>query len=152
MNEIRYGACAVIYRGEKGEKKYLVFHRVLNWTGWELLKGGYDDKPISLAAKEKELMRELWEEAGLEYSDYEIEKMLDAKLEFNLQPKAASELGHKRAYYDAFLVKTFTSKVHFKNNHVIEHDAYKWLTLKEAISTLTFENQKIILKNLAINF
>lgn len=146
MNEIRYGACAVIYSEEKGEKKYLVFHRVLNWTGWELLKGGYDDKPVSIAAKENELMRELWEEAGLEHSDFKIEKMLNVKLDFNLQPKAASELGHKRAHYDVFLVKAFTSNVHFRNNDVIEHDEYKWLPFREAVDTLTFENQKEILK------
>lgn len=137
----RYGCCAIIYHGDK----YLVFHRVLNWTGWELLKGGYDAKPKTIAAKEKELMRELWEEAGLECSDYKIEKMLRKKLKFTLQPKAASKLGHRKAHFDVFLVKIFTDKIHFKNNHVVEHDDYKWLSLKSAIETLTFGNQKEIL-------
>ncbi len=146
MNETRYGACAIIYNDLGKERKYLIFHRILNWTGWELLKGGYDDKPTSLASKEKELMRELWEEAGLEHSEYKIEKILNSKLEFEIKPP--SKWGHTKAHYDVFLVKAFTDKIHFKNNHVQEHDNYKWLTLKQAIETLTFENQKEILKKI----
>ena len=148
MIETRLGCCAIIYHENKGEKKYLILHRVLNWTGWELLKGGYDEKPTTLAHKEKELMRELWEEAGLTHNDYKIEKMLQPKLEFTLQPKTANELGHRKAHYDVFLVKTFTDKIHFKNNEVTEHDAYEWLPLREATEKLTFENQKQILKQL----
>lgn len=146
MNEIRYGACAIIYNDLGKERKYLIFHRVLNWTGWELLKGGYDQNPTTTASKEKELMRELHEEAGLNHNDYKIEKMLESKLEFTLQPKAANELGHRKAHYDVFLVKAFTDKIHFKNNHVQEHDEYKWLPLSEATKILTFENQKQILR------
>ena len=37
------GVTAVIFSEKNGERFFLILHRVLNWKGWEFVKGGIDE-------------------------------------------------------------------------------------------------------------
>ena len=127
----------VIFDGEK----FLLLHRILNWTGWEYVKGGIDEGE----SPEEAIKRELFEETGI--SKYDLIGVLDNFIFFDSVRKANSHLTN-------FLVRVpNTAKITFNNQETnsdgelaIEHDKFKWFFPKEAIEALTHDNQKETLK------
>ena len=127
----------VIFDGEK----FLLLHRILNWTGWEYVKGGIDEGE----SPEEAIKRELFEETGI--SKYDLIGVLDNFIFFDSVRKANSHLTN-------FLVRVpNTAKITFTNQETngdgeraIEHDKFKWVFPKDAIEALTHQNQKDTLK------
>lgn len=127
---------AVIYDIENGEPYFLVFHRILNWRGWELHKGTLEDSETP----EKALRREIREETGL--TKLKIVKSLGVSFYFN----------RKRCkVVDVFLVRaSMNNKVDLSKNPCKEHDGYLWVNRNAAIRKLTWSNAKKIVKNINI--
>ena len=127
----------VIFDGEK----FLLLHRILNWTGWEYVKGGIDEGE----SPEEAIKRELFEETGI--SKYDLIGTLDNFIFFDSVRKANSHLTN-------FIVRVpNTAKINFNNQEangegeqIVEHDQFKWFFPKEAIEALTHDNQKETLK------
>ncbi|MBS3061982.1 MAG: NUDIX domain-containing protein [Candidatus Diapherotrites archaeon] len=129
----RFGVLAIIYRLDSvsGEPLFLIMHRKLNWSGWELLKGGIEPNE----SEENALRREIFEESGLK--KIEIIKHLDTNMVYwDRNRKIQNELS-------VFLVKTDEEEsVSFSNNIVKEHDGFEWLSGSEAIRKLKFSDTK----------
>ena len=70
------GIAAIIFAEKNGERYFLLLHRVLNWTGWEFVKGRLDEGEER--QEEKALLREIEEETGLK--QLKIVKKLEEKL------------------------------------------------------------------------
>ncbi len=129
------GIVAVIFRENDGTLEFLIFHRILNWSGWELLKGSIDEGEKT----EDALKREIFEEAGLK--KIEIVKRLPLTLRF------FDKIRKCKREMQSFLVKAHAAeKVSFENNDAAEHDAFEWALAETAIKKLTHKEQKNILK------
>lgn len=116
--------------------KYLLLRRKLHWRGWEFPKGGIEHgEPQMLAA-----VRELKEETG---NDSLALKKFNVFGRYVYDKKTARERGHAGQDYVLFAaeIKGKTIKLDKK-----EHSAYKWVSYKEALKTLTWPNQKKCLK------
>jgi 8-oxo-dGTP pyrophosphatase MutT (NUDIX family) len=134
----RKGVCAIVYKGNK----FLIFHRIQNWTGWEFLKGG-----IKNESEINCLKRELKEETG--NTKY---KITEAPYRYKYKWKKSYIKDNKRftgADVRVFLVK-FIGNKKVKVDKT-EHDNFKWVTKQEVFKYLTYNNQKrafrYILKN-----
>lgn len=126
--DTKRGALTVIYRETKGGKEFLLLHRILNWIGWEPVKGGIE-KGETL---EETAKRETLEETGL--SGIKLIKKLDKKLEW--------ESGGKLYSHTVFIAKA-SGKEEVKLEGS-EHDSFEWLPEKEAIKRLNHKETKEI--------
>ncbi len=126
----------------------LVLHRVHNWTGWEVAKGGIDGK----YSEKKCLKNELWEELNLEKKDYTIIGKSNCFLTYNYPLSYQRKWNVKSAKFRGWLVLAKKRKISFKNNSVKEHNDYKWMPLKKALKKLTFANQRKAVKSVAKQF
>jgi 8-oxo-dGTP pyrophosphatase MutT (NUDIX family) len=131
----------VVFDGER----FLLLHRLLNWSGWEFPKGGVEFKESELDA----VARELFEETGIK--KFEVLTKID---EFDFYDGAKK----KNSLISNYLVKVSSnSKVTLNNAHVldgkiiIEHDDFKWFFPKDSIVKLRHKNSKETIKK-AINF
>ncbi len=123
---------AVIYALEKEKKKYLVLHRKLRWSGWELMKETME----SGESYEETLRRGIKEETGVTKINIEKEKKV------NILMNKDAEIVY------AYLVRvSATEKIDIA--HEQEHDDYQWATKEEALKLLAYENTKKLLKELA---
>ena len=140
----RRGVFAVVL---DGKNNVLVVRRVLNWRGWELPKGGCDGK-----TERETLEEELWEEVGLAKKDYKVIRKSKAVLEFKFGKKYGKKHSYTHARFTGWLVKSKTRRVSLKHNVVQEHDAFKWVTWKEAMKLFKFSNQVQTMKEIAKEF
>ena len=131
----------VVFDGER----FLLLHRKLNWFGWEFPKGAIEDSEDVYKAIE----RELFEETGLK--KYKVTGRIDGFEYFD-------EKRNLNSFIKNYLIHVSSnSKVKINNPHeldgeiVEEHDDFKWFHPKEAVETLTHQNQKDTLKK-AIEF
>ena len=126
------GVTGIIYAEKGGKRIYLVLHRVLNWTGWEFVKGGVE----GTESFDEAVKREIHEEAG-------IENVTIVPGFFRLMHW---ESGETRYDYKVFLVKTeYTDKI-ILNEEFVEHNAFKWSDEKEVLKLLTHEDNKRIFR------
>lgn len=119
---------AIIYKEEKGKKKFLILHRKLNWVGWELMKETMEEGE----SFEETLRRGIKEEIGVEKITIEDEKKVDIEL-------SAGKI--------IYLYKVKISpqeKIDITKEK--EHDAYKWVSQEEAEKLLTYKNAVDMLK------
>lgn len=130
------GIVAAVFARADGQRKFLVLHRVLNWTGWEMPKGSVEGKEkFSDAAK-----RELFEETGLR--NIVSVKKLRAVMRFFDPIRNCNREMH------GFVVEVSApEKISFANNPAQEHDAFEWLDSEPAMKKLTHAEQKKILKS-----
>ncbi len=124
---------AVVFLRRK-DPKFLILHRIKNWIGWELLKGGVKDGEKVL----KCLKREIKEEAGAKKFKIIGKTRYYIKYKF---PKGFVKDEH--IYHGAkgfvFLVELFSKKIKVDKS---EHDRYLWVSKDEAMEILTHKNHK----------
>lgn len=122
---------AVIYKERQGKKSYLILHRTLHWSGWELLKETIEKKE----SYEETLRRGIKEEIGV--IKIKIEKRKSKRIVFNKEAEIVY----------IFLVRISPEeKIDITKEQ--EHDRYKWATKKEALELLYYNNAKEVLKEL----
>lgn len=124
---------AVVFLRRKNPQS-LILHRVKNWSGWELVKGGVKDGENEL----KCLKREIKEETGAKKFEIIVKTRHFIKYKF---PKGFVKDNH--LFFGAkgyvFLVELFSKKVKIDKS---EHDRYLWVSRDEAMEILTHKNHK----------
>lgn len=131
------GAEAVVFSVVDNEKKFLLLHRILNWTGWEFVKGGLAKNEDS----KKAILREIKEETGI----------TNARIVKKLQEKKEWSAGDMKYEYDVFLVETeFTEEINLEQE-IKEHDEFKWCSEQEALKLLTYGKSKETLRELLVD-
>ncbi|MDO8625826.1 MAG: NUDIX domain-containing protein [Candidatus Diapherotrites archaeon] len=133
----RFGVLAILFRFDASafSPLFLVMHRKLNWSGWELLKGGIEPNE----SEETALKREIFEESGLQ--KVEIVKHLDTNMVYwDSAHRIENELS-------VYLVRADPSEtVSFAHNVVQEHDDFAWLSETDAIKKLKFSDTKRLIR------
>lgn len=124
----KLGVKAIIFADMDGERVFLLMHRVLNWSGWEFVKGGMEEGEDPVAA----IKREISEEAG-------IVSILSIT---GLQEKNQWQAGGMNYVYDAFAVEVPHIPEIKLADHIVEHDDFKWCSAETALGLLTYENDK----------
>lgn len=114
--------------------EFLILHRVKNWRGWELSKGGLKDNETELRC----LKREIREETGAER--FEIISKTRHFIKYNF-PKGFVKDNH--IFFGAkgyvHVVELFSKRVKVDRS---EHDRYMWVNKDEAMEILTHKNHK----------
>lgn len=114
--------------------QFLILHRIKNWNGWELVKGGLKDGETEI----KCLKREIKEETGAKKFEIIVKTRHFIKYKF---PKGFVKDNH--IFYGAkgyvFLVELFSKKAKVDKT---EHDRYLWVSRDEALEILTHKNHK----------
>jgi 8-oxo-dGTP pyrophosphatase MutT (NUDIX family) len=136
---------AIIYDVKNNKPYFLILHRKLRWKGWELLKGGIEEKENP----RETIKREIFEETRLK--NYKIQKTFNKRIIFFGKDKENVKKKAKYIIQKVFLVKTnMKNKIIINKNEVKEHDNYKWVDKETAIKMLTFDNAKKLIKNLKL--
>lgn len=133
----KYGVTGVIFDLKENQFYFLLMHRVLNWKGWEFVKGGIDKNETP----EEAILREIEEETGL--VKVNIISRLNKKVSW-----ASKKIKYE---YVPFLIKAETGEKISLEQEIIEHDSYRWATKEQAENLLTHEDNKKTLKE-AVQF
>ena len=114
--------------------QFLILHRIKNWKGWELPKGGLRESET----ESKCLEREIREETGTK--KYEIIAKTRHFIKYKF-PKGFLKDTH--IYFGArgyvYLVELFSKRVKIDRS---EHNKYLWVSKNEAMEILTHKNHK----------
>jgi len=131
---VRKCITAVIY--DKMDKPYfLILKRKLRWNGWEFVKGGLEQGET----EEDALKREILEETGLQKFKI-IKKIEDIKKEF-------IGVNNKLNIHSIYLIEaSMNIPIHLPNGRDAEHSTYLWAESDSAMSKLTWDNDKEILR------
>ncbi len=129
---VKHGVTGVIFDDRKGGRFFLILHRVLNWTGWEFVKGGIDGNE----SPENAVLREISEETGLE----------KVKLISQLPEKVSWTAKGTKYVYVPFILKGNMEDPIDLLQEIIEHDDYKWVEEKNVESFLTHNDNKKIFR------
>lgn len=125
----KHGVMCVIFAERAGARQFLLLHRVLNWSGWEFVKGGIDKGETA----EEAGRREIKEEAGLK------------KLELIGALEGKHGWDAKGAHYD-YSVLLFRAdmgeKVKLQAYPVKEHDKFGWVAQGKVRGMLEYENTR----------
>jgi len=121
-------------------EKFLLLHRVLNWSGWEYPKGGIDLGEEAIGT----IGRELLEETGI--PKYELVGLVD-------EYKFDDRVHNRDVFMQTYLVRVSSNtRINFDNQpkengeKLIEHDDFKWCFPEEAVKLLTHNNSKRSMK------
>jgi len=128
----KHGVTAIIYDEREDKRYFLILHRVLNWTGWEFLKGGIDEDELP----EQALLREIEEESSLS----------QVKIISNMPQKFTWIAKDTKYVYTPFVLKGNMDEPVNLEQEIIEHDAFKWAEESEVESFLTHNDNKRIFK------
>ena len=128
--QIRKGVAAIIFKSED-VPLFLVLRRVLNWKGWEFVKGS-----IKNEKEESAILREIKEETSLE--KVEIVHKFPEKMEYEHPTGFRQSFDFSGSSHTVFLVELLDGDIKLSS----EHNAFRWLQYKEARKILTFENQR----------
>ena len=127
----------VVYALEEEKPLYLLLHRKLHWSGWELPKGGIEKGETELKAVKRELKEETHLKPLKIINFHKKGKYLyDAKT----KKDRIEFIGQTWSLY---AVKTKKRKIIYDKK---EHKGFAWLDYKKAINILTWLNQKECLK------
>ena len=128
---------AIIYDIKDNEPYFLILHRILRWSGWEILK-----ETMEPGEKiEETLLRGINEETGLK--NFEIIKNLDKTEKWQVD-------GIDYEIIATFLIKADMNEEISLKQEIIEHDGYEWANKETVISKLTYLETKELIKQLTI--
>ncbi|MCK4474003.1 NUDIX domain-containing protein [Candidatus Parcubacteria bacterium] len=129
-------AGAVIFRKEKDKIYYLLLHYPSSVKAmkdyWGFCKGHIEKEEQEL----KTAKREIQEETGIKSMKFIKGFKEQMKYFFKFEKKSIFKI------VSFYLVETKTKEISIS----FEHIGYKWLSYKEALKQLTFENAKQLLK------
>ena len=124
--------------------QFLILHRIKNWKGWELPKGGLKEGE----SESKCLKREIKEETGTKRY-----KIITKTKHFIKYRFSKGFLKDNHIFYGAkgyvYLVELFSKKIKIDRG---EHDRFLWVNKEEALELLTHKNHKIALKFVLKNY
>jgi len=142
MIKFRKTIFAVIFIKD-GKPKFLIFHRIKNWRGWEFLKGGLKGNETELQC----LKREMAEETGAKKYRISVTKY---KIKFKWSKTYVKDQQNFQGVDGRFfIVQLFSKKVKIDKS---EHDKFKWVDEKSALKYLTYLNLKNALKYVLKNY
>ena len=127
----------IIYDIKDGKPHFLILHRILRWNGWEILKETIEPGENF----EQTLKRGIKEETGLE--NFEIIKDLNKTEKWEKD-------GAEYEIVATFLVKADMDEKISLKQEIIEHDGCEWVDKETAISKLTYQETKELIKHLTI--
>lgn len=128
----RKGIFIVTYKIEKNKIKYLILKRKLHWKGYEFPKGGIE----KFEFPSRTVRRELFEETGLvpkKIKNHHVKGFWNYKKEMNDRPGLVGQT------WKLFSVLVEGDKIKIDKK---EHSGFEWLSYKNALKKLTYENQK----------
>jgi len=130
--QVKHGVTGVIFDERGGKRYFLIMHRVLNWRGWEFVKGGIDGSEEPQQA----VLREIEEETGL------------GKISLiSVLPQKVSWTSKDTKYmYTPFVLKGDMDEPLDLQQEIIEHDDYRWVEEAEVERLLTHNDNKKILR------
>lgn len=120
---------AVIYDIKDGKPHFLILHRILRWSGWEILKETIAQGETPLEA----LKRGIKEETQLK--NFEITCNLKKMEKWQKH-------GVDYEIVATFLVKADIDEKISLKQEIIEHDGYEWVDKETAIERLTWPETK----------
>lgn len=126
---------AVIYRMQEDIPQFLIMHRILHWSGWELVKG----TPEKKESPRQTILREIKEETKLK--DVKIVKSWKKRILFTGE-------GGRYEITDLFLVKAAGNGKVKIDQKIQEHDGYLWVTKEQALKMLTYPNARKVLEGI----
>ena len=131
MNE-KFGVTGIIFDEKGGARHFLLLQRVLNWRGWEFVKGGIegDEKP------EAAVLREISEETGLD----------NVKMVCALPEKFSWTAKDTKYIYTPFILRASMAEEIDIMQEIIEHDGFRWVLQAEVENMLTHEDNKRIFR------
>ncbi|XP_060526034.1 bis(5'-nucleosyl)-tetraphosphatase [asymmetrical] [Cylas formicarius] len=121
----------VIFRRKAAAVEYLLLQTSYGIHHWTPPKGHVDPGETELVTA----FRETWEEAGLEKTDLKIFQDCAKILHYNVNNKP------KTVHY--WLAELINPNADVKLSH--EHQAYKWLPLKEACDCVGYKDMQDVL-------
>lgn len=126
---------------KKGKNQYGILRRDKNWTGWEIPKGHLEYGSVKAT-----VFLELCEEAGVIPTDIIDIEPIETNLVFDYK----QEGGKIRSDFESFLVIVDEdTELSVKNNPHEEHEEAKFVTRKEALDLLKYEEQKKLLTSVS---
>ena len=128
---------AIIYDINADEPYFLIFHRILRWNGWEILKETIEPGENF----EQTLKRGIKEETGLD--NFEIIKDLN-------KTESWKKDGIDYGIAATFLVKANMDEKISLKQEIIEHDNYEWVDKETAVAKLTHNETKELINNVEI--
>jgi 8-oxo-dGTP pyrophosphatase MutT (NUDIX family) len=137
MKKFRKYIFAVAFIKDK-KLKFLIFHRIKNWRGWEFLKGGLKENENET----KCLKREIAEETGAR--KYRIFAKTKHLVKYKWMKKYVKD-NHRfqGAEGRLYIIQLFNKRIKIDKS---EHDKFKWVDEKDALRRLTHTEQRNALK------
>lgn len=129
--KVERSAGAIIFRKEKGKRKYLLLHYEVGH--WDYVKGHIEKGEKTEAT----IRRETKEETGI--TDLKFFPKFKETIQWFF--KHEGELVKKYAVF--YLAETGTEEIKLDSH---EHIGYAWLPYEKAVEKVTFNNAKEILK------
>ena len=126
------GVTGIIFAEKNGKMLFLILHRVLNWSGWEFVKGGVEGQE----SFEEAVKREITEEAGL--PGVSVLPGFSRLMHW--------ESGEMHYDYKVFLVKADYTDSIILNEEVVEHNKFKWSEENETMKLLTHEDNRKVFR------
>lgn len=118
---------------------YLILKRKLHWKGWEFPKGGIK----RFETKKQAVKREVFEETGLKPLSI---KKFKVEGKYNYDKEYPDRKGFKGQTYSLYSAEVEKPKKRGVKLDKKEHSGYKWLSYKEAMKKLSWENQRKCLR------
>jgi len=144
--KFRDGVLAIVYREVDKRREFLVLHRIKNWVGWEISKGGLKPGETHRAA----LIRELKEECGITEDNINLILPTNSSIRIDYPKESWESAGYRGAFYKAFLVRlNEAANVTIGKNDEPEHDAIKWIPEDELAAYLEPKLIKVMRRALA---
>jgi 8-oxo-dGTP pyrophosphatase MutT (NUDIX family) len=132
----RRGVFVVVYsKGEKGIE-YLLLKRRKHWIGWEFTKGGIERGEREIETAE----REVKEETGLRVINI---RKYNKSGKYLYDEKTCEDRKMDGQSYSLYSAEVVKGEVKIDKK---EHSGFKWMSFKETIKILTWENQRQCLK------
>jgi len=131
------GVTVVVYKEHGDYFRFAVLRRILNWDGWELVKGHIDDGEDA----EEAARREVAEETGIEHTEFED---LDTLHEWEYERDGTEY----HAEYQCFLARAPSNALIdvSDDQEPQEHSKGHFLNSRDAIDILSHDNQKELLR------